>query len=216
MSQGESVMAEVTHRSPQDYTTESGPCSEALRESQRRYAQILEAVKSYAYSVEVRDGLPSSTWHSEGCAAVTGYTPEEHASEPNLWINMVHPEDRETVQRYVARILADGDVPPIEHRIYRRDGSLRWIQDTIVLHRDQTGRLIRYDGLVRDTTERKQAEDRFRRLFESAPDCMVVVDSKGQIILVNAQAEKLFGYTQRELLGQSVETLVPERLLVRM
>ncbi|MBC8870804.1 MAG: SpoIIE family protein phosphatase [Planctomycetes bacterium] len=204
MFRGESVVAEVTHQSPQDNAKE-------LRESQRRYAQILEAVKSYAYSVEVRDGLPSPTWHSEGCAAVTGYAPEELASEPNLWIDMVHPDDREMIRRYVDRILANEDVPPIERRIRCKDGTLRWVQDTIVLHRNQAGRLVRYDGLVMDTTERKQMEDRFRRLFESAPDGMIVVDSNGQIILVNAQVEKLFGYAQRELLGQSVETLVPER-----
>jgi PAS domain S-box-containing protein len=54
-------------------------------------------------------------------------------------------------------------------------------------------------------------EDRFRRLFESAPDGMIIVDGEGRIVLLNAQAEKLFGYTQREVLGKSVETLVPRR-----
>lgn len=193
---------DVTHRKQVE---------EELRDSQRRYAQILEAVKSYAYSVEVRDGLPSPTWHSEGCTAVTGYAPEELASKPNLWVDMVHPDDREMIRRYVARILANEDVPPIERRIRCKDGTLRWVQDTIVLHRNQAGRLIRYDGLVMDTTERKQMEDRFGRLFESAPDGMVVVDGDGGIILVNAHAEKLFGYAQRELLGQSIEILVPKR-----
>lgn len=205
LERGERIYAtasDVTHRKQVE---------EELRDSQRRYAQILEAVKSYAYSVEVRDGLPSPTWHSEGCEAVTGYTREEHTSEPNLWIDMVHPDDREMIRRYVARILANEDVPPIERRIRCKDGSLRWVQDTIVLHRNQAGQLIRYDGLVMDTTQRKQMEDRFRRLFESAPDGMVVVDGDGEIILVNAQAEELFGYAQWELCGQTIEILVPKR-----
>jgi len=63
-------------------------------------------------------------------------------------------------------------------------------------------------------TEKKlriQAENRFRSLMESAPDAMVIVDSKGAIILVNSQAEALFGYDRAELVGQSVEMLMPQR-----
>jgi PAS domain S-box-containing protein len=61
-----------------------------------------------------------------------------------------------------------------------------------------------------DITERKQNERRFQALLESAPDAMVIVNREGNIALVNSQAERLFGYTREELLGQSVEILMPE------
>lgn len=56
-----------------------------------------------------------------------------------------------------------------------------------------------------------KGEERFRKVVEAAPNAMVMVNALGQIEMVNAQAEKVFGYTRQEMLGQSVEILVPER-----
>ena len=197
------VASDVTHRKQ---------IEGELRASEQRYRQLLEAVTSYTYSVEIRDGVPQSTVHGAGCLAATGYTPEDFAADPYLWISMVHPDDCELVRQHAVQVLAESQNGPIEHRIFHRNGSIRWVRHKVVSHRDGGGRLVRSDGVVEDITERKVIEERFRLLVESAPDAMVVVNDGGRIVLVNAQAETLFGYRRDDLLGQTVELLVPHGL----
>ena len=185
---------------------------EALRQSEERYRQLLAAVTTYTYSVVLDRGTPVSTEHSSGCIAATGYSPADYQADPSLWIEMVPPDDRPIVRQHVDAVLAGQIMPPLEHRIIHKDGSTRWLRDTIVPHHDAAGRLCRYNGLVEDITERKRSEDRFRQLLESTPDAMLITDRHGRIVLVNDQTERVFGYRREELLGQSVEMLVPGQL----
>ncbi len=74
-----------------------------------------------------------------------------------------------------------------------------------------TGHGTFVSSAIRDITQRKRAEEKFKDLLEAAPDAMVIVRKDGRIFLVNAQTEKLFGYKREDLLGQLVDILVPER-----
>ena len=130
----------------------------ALQESEARYRRITEGLTDYQYTVRIEDGHAVKTTQSPACVTVTGYKPEEFCTNSFLWMQMVAPEERELVMEHVRHILAGNDVPPIEYRIIRKDGEIRWINDTTILFKDASGKLLSYDGVIKDITERKQAE----------------------------------------------------------
>ena len=92
----------------------------------------------------------------------------------------------------------------------RRDGTT--FPAEISLSALDTDQGILITAAIRDVTQQRQADARFRGLLEAAPDATVCVDSGGQIVLANAQAERLFGYPREELAGQPVEILVPDAI----
>jgi len=165
---------------------------QARQAAEERYARLVAAVTDYAYTVSVAEGRVVATQHGPGCAAVTGYASEDFVANPMLWVQMIPAEDRSLVENHASRWLAGEETGPIEHRIVHRDGSIRWVRNTPVLHRDETGRLVSYDGLVRDVTDRKDAErylreseERFRVIFEQAAVGMAQVHPDGRISRVN-------------------------------
>jgi PAS domain S-box-containing protein len=98
---------------------------------------------------------------------------------------------------------------PVEREI--RTNEQRWYQMRMRPYRTVDNKI---DGVVVtfiELTERRKAEERFRLAVEAAPSGMIMVDSGGRMILLNAHAEKLFGYGRHELIGQKVEMLLPER-----
>ncbi len=95
----------------------------------------------------------------------------------------------------------------------KKDGSEFPVEISLSpMHTDE-GLLV--TAAVRDITERKKVEAKFRSFLEAAPDAIVIVNRRGEIVLVNSQTERLFGYGREELLGKSVELLVPARFRER-
>ena len=136
----------------------------ALAESEARYRRITEGLADYQYTVRVENGRAVETRHSPACFLVTGYSEEEFAADPFLWFDMVTPDDRQLVTERVRLVLAGGDIPPLEHKIIRKDGEIRWMRDTIICFRDASGNLLSYDGVVKDVTEAKRQEKERDRL----------------------------------------------------
>jgi PAS domain S-box-containing protein len=133
---------------------------EAVQKSEERYRELLASVTDYIYSVRLKAGVAVETSHGAGCLAVTGYRPEEYKNDPDLWHRMVHPDDTAAVVANAAE-MTRGKVPPtIEHRIFHRDGSIRWVRNQRVPYYTPDGVLAGYDGLVSDVTPRKETEEK--------------------------------------------------------
>jgi PAS domain S-box-containing protein len=114
--------------------------------------------------------------------------------------------------RLMARV-ADGErIDEYQVQRRRKDRTIITVALTLSPITDPTGHTIGVASISRDVGERQRAEAMFKGLLEAAPDAIVGVTRDGSITLINAQAERLFGYQREELLGQPVEILVPERL----
>jgi PAS domain S-box-containing protein len=109
------------------------------------------------------------------------------------------------------RVFSEGFVTDYPLTIRHADGRLTDVLYNASVYKDAKGSVLGVFAAARDVTGRKKAEERFRAVIEAAPDAMVIVNRNGRIVLVNAQTQKLFGYTRQELLDQPVEMLVPQR-----
>jgi two-component system cell cycle sensor histidine kinase/response regulator CckA len=130
-----------------------------LAASEERYRRITETMTDYVFHVTVRDGEAVATSHGAGCVAVTGYSPDDFAADPSLWLRMVLEDDREAVMSQAREVESGIRARAIEHRIVRQDGAVRWVRSTPAPQYDPEGNLIGYDGLIQDITERRALED---------------------------------------------------------
>ncbi len=129
-----------------------------LRESEERYRRITETITDYMFTVRVTPGGGLETHHGPGSVAVTGYSAAEFAANPDLWIEMVVPEDRDKALGQAADVVGKGSAQPVEHRIVRKDGAVRLVRSTLVPQYAPDGALVAYDGLLQDVTERRVLE----------------------------------------------------------
>ena len=164
---------------------------EALQQSEERYRRITNAITDYIYTVRLENEQVGETVHNEACIAVTGYSSEEFASDPYLWINMVHPDDRQEVCKQASQCISGEEIEPLEHRIVHKDGSVRWLKSTLVRCYDVQDNLVSYDGLLQDITERKEAEEKMRRARDDAEKAQQELESVNHQLAASVERANL-------------------------
>lgn len=158
-----------------------------------------------------RDGVEVSILSPQQIARITGHTAEEWLANPDLWMALLHPEDRERAIAEVERVGAAGTGGVIRFRWIRRDGVTIWVEAHCFPIRDDAGRLVGMRGISMDITDRQLAQDRSRmlaRAVEAANDLVLITDEEGCVIYANRAFLETTGWKLSEIEGERVAHVV--------
>jgi PAS domain S-box-containing protein len=177
-----------------------------LQESQQLTELATSAGELGLWSRNLTTG---DVWANAPMRSLFGFGAQDALRFDDL-IARVHPSDRERMLLEVEH--AETAALPFqgEFRVLLPNGTERWVLAkgrTMAASSDDA----RGIGVVLDVTERKRAEEKFRLAVEASPSAIVMINPQGEIVLVNRLTERLFGYSREELIGKTVEILVPER-----
>ena len=150
-----------------------------------------------------------------------GY-PLENWLEPSFWAKHILPDDQAVVTKARDRMVQGDGSHVIEYRMERADGRVIWTCEAVSVARSGDGTAV-LRGFLVDITGRKRhelalwkSEERLRNLLHGAPDAMVLTDDQGVILHMNEQAEALFEYSPAEVVGSSIDHLIPDRFQDRL
>ncbi len=135
--------------------------------------------------------------------------PEGFGTSYEAFLRLVHPEDRELVDRSFRDSVERHHSYAIEHRLLFPDGRIKWVSEFGSTHYDRKGRPMLSLGTVQDITERKVAEERLRisSIAFETQEAIIVTDAEARIISVNHSFEKLTGYSANEAIGKNPNIL---------
>lgn len=187
---------------------------EALKESEEKYRSLIQHIPDVTWTAD-RDG--NTEFISPNVENLEGYTTDEifEGSAPS-WLTRIHPDDIQRVTKAYETLFDRQGAYDVEYRLRRKDGNWIWLHDRAVATYEKGGKAYAY-GLMSDITGRKQAEEalhettqRLQALVQSSPVAINVVDASGNVALWNPAAERILGWTAREVVGGPIPIIPPE------
>jgi PAS domain S-box-containing protein len=175
--------------------TDRKRAEEALAEREKLYRLILENVEEIVWSVDLGLDVVKSPMNfmSHQVKAITGYSPEEFQKDPSVWMDeIVHPEDQGRLTAQTRRCIQTGQPELREYRMRHRDtGEWHWVEDHVVPIPDESGRIVRIQGVARDVTVRKRAQADLER-------------HNRELLAIMTSAQAMTGFTNLEEAAEAI------------
>lgn len=191
------------------YSIERKKSQESLRESIDRYKFVTRVTNDVVWDMNL--STKKILWAEENMRRVFGYDIENGETDFDFWSDKIHPDDRDRVVKNLLDVCNDqkSDQWEDEYRFIRSNGEYAYVLDQGYLLY-VNGKSIRMIGSMQDITERKLAElklldseKRFRSLVQNGSDMIKILDKKGIFTFSSPSVEKVLGYRQNEIVGQS-------------
>ncbi len=168
------------------------------------HLSIIESIKDAVIVSELNGNI---LYTNQAADKLFDYKPGEMIGND---IDIIFPTGlKHEKKKMMESILWGENIDNYETERIDKNNRTMYVSVSLSAFRDDKGKLQGMTKVLRDITEKKKSEGKFQALLESAPDAMVIVNNFGQMVLVNAQTEKLFGFTRAELMGEDLEKLIP-------
>jgi PAS domain S-box-containing protein len=201
--------------------TERKELEEAVSKAEEQYRRLVEQLPIGIY-IDRLDEFSSNIYTSPQIERILGTSAEQWQNEPDLFVRLLHPDDRERVLAEHKRTHETGKPLRTEYRLIPEDGHVVWIRDEAVVVKDDAGDPLFLQGFLVDITERKATEQALRdseaelrrqkayyqQLHELSPVAIVTLDLEERVTSWNPTAETLFGYTQAEAVARVLDDLL--------
>ncbi|MGA9777145.1 MAG: PAS domain S-box protein [Limisphaerales bacterium] len=188
--------------------TERKQAEQLLQASQERFRQLAENIREVFWITNPDKN--EMIYISPAYEVVWGRTCESLYAAPTSWVETIHPEDRKRVMEAVLTRQISGQYDEV-YRICRPSGSLRWIHDRAFPVKDKSGNVYRVVGIAEDITQQKEMEDtlrqaeaRYRGIFEHASEGIFRTTPEGRILIANPALARMFGYPSPQEMMSSV------------
>ena len=182
-----------------------------IKQTKEKYKNLIGNIPDAIYFA-----LPdetSATFISGRWKDWTGYSPDDFHEDFEILPKSIHPEDKDKAIQDYAQAHKEKKEYVFEYRVVHKDtGEVRYLRDHGVPVKNNKGEIVRFNGIITDITERKRGEEvlcvsevRYRRLFESAKDGILLLDAEtGTIVDANPFLIKMLGFSHEDFLGKAI------------